>query len=86
MSLLSVRTAVDGSVKDTIAFRIVRQILDHVYGNDQKMDDEEFVHLYRTFVRLGGSWEAVVRGDINGFDLLESLVAAFVKVKKTLDE
>jgi hypothetical protein len=71
-------------IRDAISFRIVRQILDHVYGSEQEMTDRDFVRLSRTFQSLGGRWEFVVRGDPGSFASLMDVIKAFVKVKKTL--
>lgn len=71
----------DSGVSDIISYKITRQIMDHIYGNDQEMTDEDFMALFRTFHSLGGSWESIIDGSPPDMDLLMDIIKAFVKVK-----
>lgn len=74
----------DDSVKQTLAYRIVRQIVDHVYGSDETVSPEEFLHVYHVFNGAGGSWEAVVNGDMHAVALLEGAIDRFLKWRNTM--
>ena len=67
------------SVKDTTAYKISRQIMDHIYGDDEKMSNEDFVKVYHNFHQSGGSWRALMEGDMNSVDIIEKSIALLVK-------
>ena len=73
----------ESGLRDTIAYRIVRQILDHVYP-DQKMTNPEFMSIFRTFSDVGGSWEDLIVGSPKSYEMLMDVLKAFVKVKNTI--
>lgn len=82
---MSARRAVDDdSVKQTLAWRIVRQIVDHIYGSDEKVSAEEFMQVYRMFVGAGGSWEGLIDGDMKSVALLEGAIDRFIRLRNTL--
>lgn len=68
-------------IGDTIAFRVVRQILDHIYGSDQVMEDEDFLSIFRTFVNLGGKWEHLLNGSPADMNRLMDVLKAYVKTR-----
>lgn len=74
----------DDSVKQTVAFRIVRQIVDHVYGSDEKVSSEEFLQVYRMFNGAGGSWEGLINGDMKAVSLLEGALDRFIRWRNTM--
>lgn len=74
----------EDSVKQTIAWRIVRQITDHVYGSDEKISSEEFLHVYRMFSGAGGSWEGLIRGDMKSVAILEGALDRFLRFRNTM--
>jgi hypothetical protein len=65
-------------VKDTTAYKIVRQITDHVYGPDTKLSNEDFVRLFRDYGARGGSWERLMGGDMGCVKILEDTIDAFM--------
>ena len=71
----------DSGVSDTIAYRIVDQILSHIYP-DEEMSDGEFIKIYKAYINAGGSWESLVRGDSESFGLIMDVLKAFVKIRK----
>ena len=73
----------DDPVKQTVAYKIVGQIVDHVYGSDEKIEPDEFLHVYRIFNGAGGSWEGLIRGDMRSVALLEGALDRFIKWRKT---
>lgn len=74
----------DSPVKQTVAWKIVKQIVDHVYGSKEKLDDAEFLHVYRIFCGAGGSWEAVMAGDLDEIVRLEGSIERFLKWRNTM--
>lgn len=72
--------------EEFVSFRIIRQILDHIYGSDVEMTVKDFEAINNSFVKFGGSWEAVIKGSPSHINKLISTLADFVKVKNTLVE
>lgn len=68
-------------MKDTAAYRIVRQIVDHTWGPDAKLDDKEFLQILTGFQRRGGSWERLMGGDMGCVKYLEDSIDNFMKVR-----
>ena len=66
-------------VKDTAAHRIIRQVTDHTWGPDEKLDDTEVVRVCRSFRDLGGTWEALMAGDVDEIAKLEAAIDALVQ-------
>ena len=71
----------ESGISDTVSYKITRQIVDHIYGSDQEMTDDDFMALFRTFHNLGGSWENLIGGAPADMDRLMDVIKAFVKVK-----
>lgn len=69
-------------VKDTTAYKIVRQITDHVYGPDTKISNEDFIHIFYDFGIHGGSWERLMNGDMGCVKIIEESIDDFVKNSK----
>ena len=69
-------------VKDTTAYKIVRQIADHVHGPDEKISGSEFVGIYRAFVLKGGSWEQLMAGDMGCVKMVEDSIDDFMEARK----
>jgi hypothetical protein len=65
-------------VKDTAAYRIVRQITDHVYGPDTKLSNEDFVKIFHDYAARGGSWERLMGGDMGCVKIIEDTIDAFL--------
>jgi len=66
-------------VKDTTAYKIARQIMDHIYGDDEDMSNEDFVGLYHDFLRRGGSWKSLMDGDMRSVKFIEDALESLVK-------
>ncbi len=75
----------DAGVKDTAAYRIIRQITDHVWGSETDLDDDDVVGVCLSFWRRGGSWESLLSGDMRSFGHLEEAIDELVGPRK-LDE
>lgn len=69
-------------VKDTTAYKIVRQITDHVYGPDTKISNEEFVKIFHDYASRGGSWERLMDGDMGCVKIIEDSIDAFVSGRR----
>ncbi len=72
----------DVTVKDTTAYKIVRQITDHVYGPDEKLSPEDFVKIYHDYGSRGGSWEKLMDGDMGCVKIIEDSIDTFVKGRR----
>jgi len=66
-------------LKDTTAYKIVRQITDHIYGPDEKISSEDFAHLYKSYRNAGGSWEKLMSGDIGCVKIIEEVLDQFMQ-------
>ncbi len=55
---------------DTAAFKIVRQMVNHSWGSDEDISEEELIIISRNFRSNGGSWQRLMDGDISSIDVL----------------
>lgn len=69
-------------VKDTTAYKIVRQITDHVYGPDTKLSNEDFVKIFHDYGSRGGSWERLMGGDMGCVKIIEDAIDAFMNNRR----
>lgn len=69
------------TIKDTAAWRITRQLVDHIFGHDTDLSDDEFIFIYRVFLKRGGSWKELMDGNILIIILLEKLLEDYFKVR-----
>lgn len=74
----------DSPVKQTVAYKIVRQIVDHVYGSDEEVTPDDFMSVYRIFNGAGGSWEGIIRGDMHSIAVLEGALDRFIRFRNTM--
>lgn len=74
------------TVQDTIAYKIVRQILDHIFSSDFEMSDADFMGIYRAFINTGGSWQKLLAGSVAEFDRLKGLVRSFAEISSEPDK
>ncbi len=75
----------EAGVKDTAAYRIIRQVTDHTWGSESDLSDEDVVFICRTFWRNGGSWEALLSGDMASVGVLEKAIDELMAPRK-MDE
>lgn len=72
----------ESGVKNTTAYKIVRQITDHIYGSDTKISSKEFVNIYKMYREAGGSWERLMAGDIGCVKIIEDVLEEFMEDRK----
>jgi hypothetical protein len=60
--------------------RIIRQLVDHLLGEDFITEDEDFKALRMVFRSRGGSWEKFLNGDLQQNKLLQDIVSAWAKL------
>ncbi len=72
----------DVGVKDTTAFRVMRQITDHTWGSDVDLSDDDVVYVCRSFSSFGGTWEALLGGDMRSIEALEKAIDSLVAPRK----
>ena len=75
----------EAGVKDTAAYRIIRQVTDHTWGSDSDLSDDDVVFICRTFSSHGGSWESLLSGDMNSVGILEKSIDELMAPRK-MDE
>ena len=69
-----------------ISYKIVSQILDHVYDAKDDLTDNDFVYIYRAFLRSGGNWQSLIIGDMRCFQILKGILESWVEIKKHPEE
>lgn len=72
----------DVDVTDTTAFRITRQVMDHVYGEDEEMDERDFSFVHGQFRKAGGSWESIMAGSMADVGRLEGAIESLVNLRR----
>ncbi len=75
----------EAGVKDTAAYRVIRQITDHTWGSDSDLSDDDVISVCRSFQARGGSWEALLGGDMASVVHLEHSIDELMGPRK-LDE
>ena len=71
----------DSGVKDTIAYKIVDQLISHIHPSEE-ISDSEFIKVYRAYINTGESWESLVRGNPNSFYVMMDILSSFFKIRK----
>jgi len=69
-------------IKNTTAYRIVRQIIDHTRGHESKISDDDFLSIFENFYRKGGSWEKITSGSMHDVKLIEDSIDEFFNLAK----
>jgi hypothetical protein len=64
----------DISMEDTAAFKIVRQMINHSWGSDEDISEEELIKISRDFRANGGSWQRLMDGDVASVNILEDVI------------
>jgi hypothetical protein len=60
--------------------RIIRQLIDHMIGEDTVTEDIDFKSMRFVFRSCGGSWEKFMNGDILNNELLQKIVTAWAQM------
>lgn len=73
-------------IKQTAAYKIIREMVDHGWDSDTRLEKEEVVSICKTFSAKGGSWESYMSGDFRQFTLLEDIVKKHMKNRQDPEE
>lgn len=68
----------EAGVKDTVAYRIIRQVTDHTWGSEFDLSDEDVVFICRSFSASGGLWESLLGGDLKCVGVLEKCIDSLI--------
>lgn len=60
--------------------RVIRQLVDHLLGEDFLTEEEDFKSIRMVFRDRGGSWEKFLNGDLQQNKLLQDVVSAWAKI------
>jgi len=60
--------------------RVIRQLIDHMVGEDTVTDEADFLSMRLAFRQKGGSWEKLVNGDTSQNNLLKDVVVGWSKI------
>lgn len=72
------------NIRDTAAYKIVDQMISHAWGG-AKWEDKDLVNLYRLYSNRGGSWEKIINGDPQSFQLLEKSIGDYLNYRDIID-
>ena len=56
------------------ANRIIRQMIDHVWGGDIIIEPNDYLTMRAVFRRCGGEWEKILGSDLVHLELLKTVV------------
>lgn len=72
----------DVGIKNTTAYIISRQIMDHIYGENEELSEQDFSYVSSEFRRRAGSWESLTKGDMRSVKALEDSLASLVNTRQ----
>ncbi len=64
----------DFDLTESVGYKIVNQIIDHIYGHDTEFNIDMYNDIYRYFNERGGSWVSIIEGDPEHFSILEDVI------------
>ena len=67
----------DAGIKQTTAYRVIRQVIDHTWGSDEELDDSDIVTVCKNFRDQKGSWKNLLDGEVESFNKLEKALTVF---------
>lgn len=70
--------AMASDIKDTAAWRIIEQVLEHTWGGDYDMGSDAVLSVCDGFVKGGGSWRGLMEGDSDSISLLEKCIGKVI--------
>jgi hypothetical protein len=70
------------TARSSTAFRIIRSMMDHIFGKEIYISKHDFYHIYSVYNQEGGKWEPLIVGDMDSFMLLKSILESFVEIKQ----
>lgn len=79
----------DLGVQDTFAYKIIKQMMDHTWGGEEKLSDSDIIFIYHKFKQKGGSWKSLMDGDVRNLQILEGAIKDllnFRSIKEALSE
>lgn len=65
-------------VKETTSYKIIRQMTDHIWGEDQDISDDDVVAISKLFTSRGNTWEALMNGSMTDATALEKCIEAVI--------
>ena len=72
-------------LKDTIAYKIINQIIDHVLPLDSSnldLDINDFQNIIDSFGNTGGSWFELINGNLDHVVILEKKIVEYIDDRK----
>lgn len=63
-----------------LANRIIRQFVDHLFGEDMEVRRNDFMAIRTVFRQMGGSWQSIDDGSKDAIGILEKVVVAWGKL------
>lgn len=72
----------DAGIKDTAAFRVIREMVTHSWSADEEINDEDVISICQNFSKLGGSWQAIMDGDPRSVTALENIIDGIIELRR----
>jgi hypothetical protein len=72
---------VNAGIRDTAAWQIIEQLLEHVWGKDD-MTDSQILSVSLMFHKAGGSWKRLMEGERDQIGILEECVGNVLQAEK----
>lgn len=67
------------SINDTAAYKIIRQITDHIWGSETKLSDERLIAICQLFRSRGFDWQSLMDGSMSALVGLEKCIESVIK-------
>lgn len=64
-------------VPRVFANHVLKQMVQHMFGDDLIVERDDFLSLRIVFRRCGGTWTSILGGDLKQIELLKTLVTAW---------
>jgi hypothetical protein len=71
------------NLKDTAAYKVVDQMISHMWGGE-KWEERDLMGVYKLFCRRHGSWQGIMEGDPSQFQLLEQTIGDYINYRDLL--
>ncbi len=69
-------------VKNTVAYKIIRQMTDHIWGSDEELEDSDVIAILQLFQSRNQSWQALINGSMDSAVELEECIEIVIKSKR----
>lgn len=65
------------NVPKVFANRVIRQLVDHMFGEDLVTEKQDFMVMRTAFRSLGGKWDLINKGSLPQLEMLKQVVTTW---------